>query len=133
MREIKFRAWAQEDPWDESDSPKHVMCYDLAFEDYEPINELLAGVENLMQFTGLKDKNGREIWEGDIIRESHHHGDDSGHDIAHGAIVFERGSFLLNLGKLGKYPIYDRVTDMVYRQWRVIGNIHEDPELTAPS
>jgi uncharacterized phage protein (TIGR01671 family) len=60
MREIKFRAWLADEKQ---------MTYDLAFEEYEPINDLLSGVEHLMQSTGLKDKNGVEIYEGDILKQ----------------------------------------------------------------
>ena len=67
MRKIKFRAWIT-DSWDEEDNPVYEMCYDLAFEEYAPINDLLGGIDTLMQFTGLYDKNGKEIWEGDILK-----------------------------------------------------------------
>jgi uncharacterized phage protein (TIGR01671 family) len=62
MREIKFRAW---------DNYKKLMRYDflVASKDGEPFsNNLLAYPEwELMQYTGLKDKNGKEIYEGDIV------------------------------------------------------------------
>lgn len=64
-REIKFRAWLIPDDDFESELP--YMTYDLAFEDYAPVNEQLKSVSTLMQYTGLKDKNGKEIYEGDII------------------------------------------------------------------
>ena len=68
-RKIMFRAWfpAGTDTGD-GEIEKGQMCYDLAFEEYEPINDLLAGVEHLMQFTGLYDKNKNPIYEGDIVR-----------------------------------------------------------------
>lgn len=68
MREIKFRAWLQKDPYDESAHPSMEMTDALAFEEYMPVNDQLAGVEHLMQYTGLKDKNGVEIYEGDILK-----------------------------------------------------------------
>ncbi len=59
MRDIKFRAW------NESGERSYMLGpYDLsdAIFNYKEIRSLL-----LMQYTGLKDKNGKEIYEGDII------------------------------------------------------------------
>jgi uncharacterized phage protein (TIGR01671 family) len=70
MREIKFRAW---------DKTNKKMVYgNIGFIQYE--NDFTVGafdsfgypIQNknveLMQYTGLKDKNGKEIYEGDIVR-----------------------------------------------------------------
>ncbi|WP_414630077.1 YopX family protein, partial [Enterococcus faecalis] len=77
--------------------------------------------EHLMQSTGLKDKNGVEIFEGDVLYyipfESH---------INDSIVVFEKGSFckkMLRNGKLTSVKFIDS------EEYEVIGNIHENPEL----
>ncbi len=55
MREIKFRAW-------DKDALK--MVVPLAIKNALPSQ---SKQDDLIQFTGLKDKNGKEIYEGDIL------------------------------------------------------------------
>ena len=56
MREIKFRAW-------DKVSKKMLKCTGIVYpEDIERQNLVL------MQYTGLSDKNGKEIYEGDIVK-----------------------------------------------------------------
>jgi hypothetical protein len=63
-REIKFRAWNEEDK---------VMIEgdNLAFEQYAPLVDQLKSCKHIMQYTGLKDKNETEIYEGDFISNGH--------------------------------------------------------------
>lgn len=76
----------------------------------------------LMQFTGLQDKNGRDIYEGDIVEEN-------SSDHSRYEIVWDdkHACFKLNCKRVSKatqYPSWNRGVNMV-----IIGNIYENPEL----
>jgi hypothetical protein len=62
-REIKFRMWR-----DGRMQGVHTMYSKVSEPPCEPQNFAFSEEEVLMQFTGLKDKNGKEIYEGDIVR-----------------------------------------------------------------
>lgn len=108
-KEIKFRVWDKLSKkmfeWDD------VKNWDFATVEWDMYHHL--------QYTSLKDKNGKEIYEGDI------------QDYGHGRILvveFENGSFGLRMpgGNFEK-------TWISPSHFEIIGNIYENPELLTPN
>lgn len=73
--------------------------------------------ETVGQYTGLKDKNGTKIFEGDITK---HRSNYSGNDVV-AVITYTDGCFLAMADKDSGFNISDKL--------EVIGNIHDNPEL----
>ena len=73
MREIKFRAWDGEKmtyfhPLAHTESYNQLACQPISSNKEEWIDTWTTDkCDGLMQFTGLTDTNGKEIYEGDIV------------------------------------------------------------------
>lgn len=77
----------------------------------------------LLQFTGLKDKNGKEIYEGDILRLDKDWQGPSSNGMKVGAVKYEDCSFCLEL--YDSLPLHLLIPAVI----EIIGNIYENPEL----
>ena len=125
MREIKFRAWDKElrVMVDWRGMNKFNDLYDaLDCNHYDVATATYA----LMQYTGLKDKNGKEIYEGDIVK-------DYNGNILQVSWADCWARYMMSLdGRNCMYYLEDynhNKPDCLARNMRIIGNIYENPEL----
>lgn len=148
MREIKFRAWdnqAEKMIYSDEVYPmsKYKFEFDI-FNDFEfklmkmidrynvtddegndTYQEVFKAVEaDIMQYIGLKDKNGKEIYEGDIVE---YEIDSPGlGEYFKGVVEFYNGFYYIKSKRTDN--IMD-LTDYETNNLTIIGNIYENPEL----
>ena len=110
-REIKFRAWDGEKML----SPDYIDRKGVA---YWRENSIPERSEKIMQYTGLKDKNGAEIYEGDVIIKT---ATENSYVSAPFVVQWLEKQAGFNVAK-GDHHYYE-----------IIGNIYENPELLKAS
>lgn len=120
-REIKFRAWDKRKLSEGTVITKHPFFFDLQMLSDGKIK--LDEDHIIMQYTGLKDKDGKEIYEGDILRQPFN--DD---ETTQTHIIF---TFHWENGVYTDEGWY--LADMDFSQIEIIGNIYENPELLKPN
>jgi uncharacterized phage protein (TIGR01671 family) len=129
VREIKFRAW--DEKWKRWIAPRDISIYGDGTQyfdrrsdpDGDVIETAVEGQCALMQYTGLKDKNGREIYEGDVF------GLCDPEDQSVFTLVFQDGSFRKGYKRWNPKIPFLPLDDWDMDNFQVIGNIYENPEL----
>jgi len=121
MRDIKFRAWSNK--WDKMIYPDDSF-YDINVHTNTAWKDSCDDeCIELMQFTGFKDKNGKEIYEGDIFEKNgliqHVHW-----NRLNASFYLQPRHLTKNFDdKIGRYG-FDEI-----ELFKIIGNIYENPEL----
>ena len=124
MREIKFRGWNKE-------LNNFIYGETILLQEYNnrwvmlvdnELGEEWVYIEEPQQYTGLKDYNDYEIYEGDIFN-IYENGNEYNYKI-----VYDGDCFMLAFidSSQGSYPLSAK-----YRFSKVIGNIYENPELVS--
>ena len=135
MRELKFRCWKMRNgklqryvctPFGLFDyAHNHPDAPVMNYQNVNDIRDFMPDADVIDQYTGIKDKNGKEIYDGDIIHEKWYDSDvHRGRDrigkieyFCDGFVCwFKREGFV----GLGMFPT---------KNIEIIGNIHENPEL----
>jgi len=135
-RKIKFRAYVNDGGYKRVSEVGEIKFTELTSEPYMVFDECGQRIEaeRIVEFTGLKDSNGKEIYEGDIVkyrtpdRELHSRE-------AQGYVFFNERSagFDIKGERFLGFPKYeglgDKVGNILAGAITVIGNIYENPEL----
>jgi len=129
MRTIKFRLWCKSGSGNfkliDNNSTRHWKLEELTAE---------GGI--LMQYTGIKDKNGIEIYEGDIIVKGRYDRKDTTYPTNIFIVFWNNNRCAFNLISKNAYPSQHLHTDqhphlLITQQdkYEVIGNVYENPDL----
>lgn len=131
-RELKFRGWNGRKM--EYFDLYEILSYNEPSQEEECSYESRMNPAGLMQYTGLKDKNGKEIYEGDIVTCWI---EDNDHPTGNPDVIeFRNGSFWLRYRyrTMSDWLLYlARDGDEVAGDFEIIGNIYETPELLQTS
>jgi uncharacterized phage protein (TIGR01671 family) len=125
MREIKFRAWSKLlnkmlSHEDLNKTLKNLTKIEYIAGIFLPLN---SDVE-VMQYTGLKDSNGNEIYEGDIVKIEDYFGED-----IIGRVIYDEATAGYVFHKGNERNYFQMTLDLEYYVHYVIGNIYENKDL----
>ena len=130
MREILFRGkekgqWVYGYYWKFEQNGKEVHVIRDGADNLLKFNHICEP-ESIGQYTGLTDKNGKKIFEGDIISYF-------GRDLLNSEVVFYKNAFMFRFISEYVQKIRQQKYDLIFQNvsicGEVIGNIHDNPEL----
>lgn len=128
MRELKFRIWDKQQKKFHTDADWGISLqgsFIIGFASHDSWNHdkgykiNLANQDKLVvqQYTGLKDKNGKEIYEGDIVSGEFYDTEYHHSETIKAEVIFNNGAFNIAIREWHKPSL------------KIVGNIFENPEL----
>lgn len=134
QRKIKFRVWDSErKTWKSRIYDYAIACYNGEIFEYD-VSNFSPDNKNLIleQYTGLKDKNGKEIYENDLLKINDKVCQVMFYDFVSGWIVFP----VQHWADTHTFFSFANLTDFLLggfikmqNSTEIIGNVHENPEL----
>ena len=142
MREIKFRAWDKNEKWmvydvqNAYDGMWSERNSDEINDHYDYVSNFKSFMDeeefNFMQYTGLKDKNGVEIYEGDIVKRMYLFNGAYGETYT-GEVVYDKEYAGYVISRPNKHiePKTEGLRNTLSNKsnYEVVGNVYENPEL----
>ena len=124
MREILFRGKVKNtNEWQYGDL-RHWTKKSVGIHHQELHTTLRVIPETVGQYTGLTDKNGTKIFEGDVLKNVMRWCDEE----RNGVVTFKDGAFGF-IWYRGEVEMFHAFVSVVNIEYEVIGNIHDNPEL----
>lgn len=120
-REILFRGWNKKNKkwlygYYFASYGHRFISVDVLKDSSTPIDEYLVDADTVGQYTGLKDKNGKKIFEGDILNVDFL-------DVTR-TVSYCKDGFVCEAANTISYDLHN-----VYKDCCVVGNVHENQEL----
>lgn len=128
MRELKFRAWDLQTKKMHTVESINFCGRKTVTVQYNPIKKILLDSVCLMQYTRVKDKNGVEIYEGDIIHFPYDWFGDLGKDFI---VRWNESCCAFVRESISGSRMWGHASREILSMCEVVGNVYENPELVS--
>lgn len=128
-REILFRGKRENGQWVYgslvvSENINPAIYYEVGNGLVKQLDWCYISPDTIGQYTGLKDKNGKKIFDGGILEYIGKRKDNMS-KVYHRKVVFHEGAFFLSVEDGVHYPVRTPIYEHNIVNWDIVGNVHE--------